>query len=920
MIMKTTSKSPIGTIRMNPIEHPNRRSSGSSRLAAGLAVLIASAAPLLAISTNTWTGGGADTKWSTAANWGGTPLASGSGNWLVFGNTNKLNSTNDLAGYVASTSTQNWINFTNANWTITGNQVTVTNTRLQNITGGSTTCTINWGADVYLPISSCALGLYNNGAGANTTYNITGAISGAGYLYASPGYSGSANVHLLNTNSTFTGRIQNFTGNIFIYSLAPRGSNCSLGAGAAPSYYAIGANTTATVSPSLNYAGSQDGVTDRKFVLQGGANGAQVALNNKSPNNSSLTFNAPGSIDVTNNVAGSITAVFGGTSTGTNTINAQIGLSVTSNNIAVNGPGTWAFNNVINLTGGLTVATNSHVVLGYMGSYPSSTILFSSVTVNSGGTLDVSTYDQNGSTFVLGKYSGFPGTLTAGRTGGGTPATDIYGSLSLLGDGGAAVNVAGLVTPGTLSISGNFIPASGTIQMNIGASTNAGSGVNDLIQVGGNLDLSQGTATIVLTPTGPLQVNTPYTLMTYSGSLIGNASGLSVPAFGRNYTAGVVSTDTPGVVTVMFTTNGNAIPNPMLWKGYVNGNWDLFSTANWSNNVTSAADVCLPGDNVMFNDASSVANVTLLGTIAPGSTTVSNNVNHYSLLGSGSIATGSLLKQGSGLLTMINANTYSGGTVIGSGTLEINNPSGTSGLGSGPVTVNAGGILAGMGYINSGTNPVVVNGTLAVGNLGRTRGQSLSVTNTGGLTINSGGGVTVSLFSGAGLGDNTSIGAAADWLYAKNIPVNINAGAILTVLNPSNMVNWAAGDKWGILAWSTTGNFTTFNLPALPANLVWNTTGLTNGTLAVALAAPTRSVEILSAAVSGGSLILYGTNNNVPNTSFHYQVLATTNLAMPLTNWTVLATNAFDANGTFHYTNVIDVTKPALFLDTMAVP
>ena len=85
-------------------------------------------------------------------------------------------------------------------------------------------------------------------------------------------------------------------------------------------------------------------------------------------------------------------------------------------------------------------------------------------------------------------------------------------------------------------------------------------------------------------------------------------------------------------------------------------------------------------------------------------------------------------------------------------------------------------------------------------------------------------------------------------------------------------------------------------------------------------AAPTKNAQILGTTWSGGSLIIYGTNNNVPNTSFHYEVIASTNLTVPLTNWTVLTTNGFDLNGTFHYTNSIDPTKPALFLDTVAVP
>ncbi len=50
---------------------------------------------------------------------------------------------------------------------------------------------------------------------------------------------------------------------------------------------------------------------------------------------------------------------------------------------------------------------------------------------------------------------------------------------------------------------------------------------------------------------------------------------------------------------------------------------------------------------------------------------------------------GSLIKSGAGDLTLTNDNTYTGGTTVSSGTLFVNNPTG-SGTGSGPVAVNAG--------------------------------------------------------------------------------------------------------------------------------------------------------------------------------------------------------------------------------------
>jgi hypothetical protein len=42
-------------------------------------------------------------------------------------------------------------------------------------------------------------------------------------------------------------------------------------------------------------------------------------------------------------------------------------------------------------------------------------------------------------------------------------------------------------------------------------------------------------------------------------------------------------------------------------------------------------------------------------------------------------------------------------------------------------------------------------------------------------------------------------------------------------------------------------------------------------------------------------------------------VLASTNLALPLTNWTVIATNQFGPGGGFNFTNIFDFNTPQQF-------
>ena len=66
-----------------------------------------------------------------------------------------------------------------------------------------------------------------------------------------------------------------------------------------------------------------------------------------------------------------------------------------------------------------------------------------------------------------------------------------------------------------------------------------------------------------------------------------------------------------------------------------------------------------------------------------------------------------------------------------------------------------------------------------------------------------------------------------------------------------------------------------------------------------------------SSVLVGTNLVFGGTGSNGGGT---YYVLAATDIAAPLANWLRLATNTFDADGSFSVTNPVDPANGSQFL------
>jgi autotransporter-associated beta strand protein len=118
------------------------------------------------------------------------------------------------------------------------------------------------------------------------------------------------------------------------------------------------------------------------------------------------------------------------------------------------------------------------------------------------------------------------------------------------------------------------------------------------------------------------------------------------------------------------------------WHG--GGPWNT-SSPSWTKGTFSAS--YLPGEHVVFSDWGLDGHVVIDGTVAPGSVLVENQAVPYTFSGGAITGATGLIKRGAGQLTLANANSYAGETLIQQGTLAIATD-GALGLTSKPTVVS----------------------------------------------------------------------------------------------------------------------------------------------------------------------------------------------------------------------------------------
>jgi len=258
------------------------------------------------------------------------------------------------------------------------------------------------------------------------------------------------------------------------------------------------------------------------------------------------------------------------------------------------------------------------------------------------------------------------------------------------------------------------------------------------------------------------------------------------------------------------------------------------------------------------------------------STTISN------LIG----GSGPLTKLGAGTLTLSASNNFTGGTTISNGALWVNGY-----IGTGTVMVASGGTLGGVGRVG-GT--VTLNGTVAPG------GSAIGTLNTSGETWTGGGAYQFSLNNATNSSgwDSLDVNGVLNLQSATNNPFTIKLISLTSSNTPGPLVGFTStGTNIWTLA-TVSGDIQNFN----PAKMAVNTTGFSNaftGTFTVstnagALLLTYTGVPLIAPSVGNVTLAdgTFGFTFSGP-AGQSYRLYASTNLALPLTNWTVLTGNIF---------------------------
>jgi autotransporter-associated beta strand protein len=288
----------------------------------------------------------------------------------------------------------------------------------------------------------------------------------------------------------------------------------------------------------------------------------------------------------------------------------------------------------------------------------------------------------------------------------GTATTVNFNTLSLANYAGTT----GATLTSTVNISGGTTAGTGGIDM----ATAANGTVNSTLTVSGG-SLSVGTSGVSATNgifRTTASVNATTTLRLNGGSL--NLNGNNIGAAGGN---AITTQFESGTLRNVGQINGGTTGLTKTTSGTLT----LTGTNTYTGSTTINEGTLIASGGLAIADTGAVvlANVAgatfdvaaseTIGSLAGGGTTGGNvslgantlttgDATNTNFAGVISGAGGALTKQGLGILTLSGTNSYTGGTTVTSGSLQVG-VSGTGTTGTGAVTVQSGGTILGTGSV-----------------------------------------------------------------------------------------------------------------------------------------------------------------------------------------------------------------------------